>query len=85
MGAAMAKKRPVEGEGPKPKEDRSNRKSAPIQIDKDIARMAAMVATYRGVTLAELCSPALRPFITTQYRLVQLEMTKEIRDADDAG
>jgi hypothetical protein len=81
----MAKKKPADESPPKVKEDRSNRRSAPIQVDKDIARMAAMVATFRGVTLADLCSPALRPFITTQYRLMQAEMAKELQDSDDAA
>lgn len=77
-GTAMAK-RPKGGEKDEgSKEDRSNRKSAPIQVEKDLARMAAVVASFRGITQSELCSPALRPFLTTQYRLVQAEMGKEI-------
>lgn len=54
MGTAMAKRlksqEPDPAEEGKPKEDRSGRKTAPVQIDKDLAHMAAVIASYRGIT-----------------------------------
>lgn len=87
MGTVMAKRpkdqEPAEDE--KPKEDRSGRKTAPVQIDKDLAHMAAVIASYRGITQSQVCSPALRPHLTAQYRLIQEEMAQELREGKGGG
>jgi hypothetical protein len=85
MGTVMAKRPKAGGGSEKPKDDRSNRKSAPIQIEKDVAKMAAMVATYRSITMSDLCTPVLRPFITMQYRLLQEEMARGLKDEQPGG
>lgn len=88
MVELMARKRKAgggqKGAGePAARDDRSGRKSAPIQVDKQLARWAAVVASHRGITQAELVSPVLRPFLLAQYRLVQEEMGQEI-ESDEA-
>jgi hypothetical protein len=81
MSAVMAKKpKAAESGDESPKDDRSNRKSAPIQVEKELARMAAVIASYRGITQSELCSPAIRPFLMAEYRLIQEEMAKGLKD-----
>ncbi len=56
----------------KVKEDRSNRRGAPVQIEKELARMAAFIALYEGVTISDLLSPQLEKFIRINYaRVVQ--------------
>lgn len=76
METMMAKSQPAS------KEDRSARKTAAVQIEKDLARMAAVIASHRGVTQSEVCSPVLRPHLLTQYRLVQEEISRELRERD---
>lgn len=67
------------------KEDRSNRKTAPVQVKKDVARWVAVVATHDGITQADLLDPVLRHWAITNYRRVLREMGKEIEDLDAAG
>lgn len=81
----MAKKKPADGADDVPKEDRSNRKSAPIQVDKDLAKMAAVISTYRGITQAELCSPMIRKALTAEYRLFQEEVAKNLQEEKGGG
>lgn len=78
MSTLMAKKRQGEGDE-KPKDDRSNRKSAPIQVDKDLARMAAVLASYKRITVAALCSPMIRRALTAEWELFQEEIAKQRR------
>lgn len=63
---------------PAPKEDRSNRKTAPVQVKKDVARWVAVVATHDGVTQADLLDPVLRQWALTNYRRVLGEMGREL-------
>lgn len=85
---AVAKAK-AEGDTPEPERDsRPGRKSAPIQIEKDLARMAAVIAAHDGVTLSELLSPQLRQFIRTNYERVQKEIQERVRlmkEADKKG
>ena len=74
MDAIMSPKK----KEPAPKEDRSNRKTAPVQVKKDLARWVAVVATHRGITQADLLDPWLRQRVLTEYRLVTQEMGQEI-------
>ena len=76
----MARKKPQAGAT----DDRSGRKTAPIQVEKELARMAAVIAAHRGVTMAEVISPLIRQWLVTNYDMVQKEMAvrvKEIRES----
>lgn len=68
-----------------PVDDRSNRKTAPIQVDKDLARMAAVIASHRGITQAKLVSPHLRPYLIGLYQEVQEEIAAELEKVDRSG
>ena len=59
-------------------EDRTGRKTAPVQVAKDLARMAAVVASHDGITQADLISPLLRPFLTAEYKRVQEQIQQEL-------
>ena len=69
-------------EKPKPKRPdvpvRSGRKTAPIQVEKDLARMAAVVAQFDGITQSELVSPVIRQFLEVEYDRVQKGILKEL-------
>ena len=77
---AMAKEKPNKGA-----DERSGRKTAPVQIDKDLARMLGTIAAHEGTTQAALLTPLIRQWIMTNYERVQKEMgakLKELRDAE---
>ena len=59
--------------------DRGGRKSAPVQIDRELARMAAVIAANDGVTLSDLLTPVVRQFIMTNYERVQKEIQSRIQ------
>jgi hypothetical protein len=79
---AVAKSRKPE---PEVKTDRSGRNTAPVQVEKDLARMAAVVASHDGITQAALVSPILRPFLLAQYARVQEAIRREIASQDKTG
>lgn len=56
------------------------RKTAAIQIEKDLARMAAVIASHRRMSQADLVSPVLRQFLTAQYAVVSAEIQKEVKE-----
>lgn len=56
------------------------RRTAAIQIDKDLARMAAVIASHRRTSQAELVSPVLRQFLEAQYAVVSAEIQREVKD-----
>lgn len=60
-------------------EDRSNRKSAPVQVEKDLARKVAVIATHRGISQSALISPVIRKFVEAQYALVSAEIQEEVK------
>ncbi len=68
----------------KVKEDRSNRKGAPVQIDKELARMAAFVALHDGMTISELLSPQLEKFIRLNYARVVQSMNAGLKAPERA-
>lgn len=72
----MAKKPAVTGKV----DDRSGRKTAPIQVDKELARMVAVIASHDGITQAELLRDHLRPFVKMHFERVQQQITKTLRD-----
>jgi len=78
---AVAKKPKAEGSA----EDRSNRKSAPIQVEKDLARKVAVIATHRQISQSALISPVIRRFVETQYAIVSGEIQKEVAERKAEG
>jgi hypothetical protein len=56
----------------------TGRTTAPVQVDKELARMAAVIAAHRGVTVGEVVGPVLKPYLLTQYRLTQEQIRKEL-------
>lgn len=54
------------------------RKTAPIQVEVQLARWVAIIATHDGITQSELLSPIIKEPITHAYKRVQKEMGKEI-------
>jgi hypothetical protein len=58
--------------------DKRNRKSAPVQVDIDLARMIGVISTHDGITQAELISDHLRPFVLTNYARVQRQIGEEL-------
>lgn len=76
MGATVAKE-----PKPKPKsgDDRSNRRTAPVQVEKDLARMAAVIASHDGITQSDLVAPVLRPFLRMHYERVQKEIQAQLK------
>lgn len=74
---AVAKQKPRGdgGEGPREDKDdsRPGRKSAPVQIEKELARMAAVIAAHDGITMSDLLTPVVRQFIITNYERVLRE------------
>lgn len=83
MGAATMSRPKTGPDRPDPeKEDRSGRKSAPVQVKKDLAKMVAIIATHDDVTQADLLDPVLRQWAITNYRRVMREIGKEIEGMD---
>ena len=59
-------------------EERSGRKTAPVQVPKDLARMAGVIAQFDGVTQSELIEPLIRPFLEVEYDRVQKAIQREV-------
>lgn len=83
MSALMAKQK-GNGGGPDATEGRE-RRTAPIQVERDLARMAAVIASHRGIRQADVVDAVLRPFLRAQYQIVQQEMNQELREEPPAG
>lgn len=73
MGLLVAKKTS------NPDPARGGRKTAPIQVDKDLAKMVAVVASHDGTTQAELISSHLRPFVVMHYERVMKAIAQELK------
>jgi hypothetical protein len=82
MGTTMAKRKPAGETAGETAGEKGGRRTAPVQVEKDLARMAAVIASHRGITQADLCSPVLRPFLIAQYRLVQQEIGRELKEQE---
>lgn len=70
MGLLMAKKESKPAGG---------RRTAPIQVDKDLARMIAVIASHDGTTQADVVSAHLRPFVLMHYDRVQKAIEAELK------
>lgn len=81
MSPTMSKK--SDETEPENQRAKRNRRTAPVQIDRELARRAAVVATHMGITQSELLSPRLAQFINTMYRKVVSEMGDEAQELDD--
>lgn len=80
MVTAVAKQPKKESATDKKTDDRAGRKTAPVQVMKDLARMAAVVASHRGISQGELLDPVIRPFLLAQYAAVRAAMDQELAD-----
>ena len=60
------------------KQESRERNTAPVQVEKDLARMAAVVAQFDGITQSLLVSPILRPFLEVEYDRVQKAIQREL-------
>lgn len=70
----------VAKEKPKPTDTaRAARKSAPVQIEKELARMAAVIAAHDEKTLSDLLTPVVRQFIISNYERVQKEIQVRVQ------
>lgn len=58
--------------------DKQTRRSVAVQIDKDLGRMVAVIASHDGVTQSDVISPFLRPHVLAHYERVQKEIRAEI-------
>lgn len=74
----LAVAKPTKKPEPEVKDERSGRKTAPIQVEKELARWAAVVASYDQITQAELVSDHLRPFLKAHFERVQAAMRREL-------
>jgi predicted transcriptional regulator len=75
VGLQMAKRAEKGSE----KEDRTNRTSAPIQVDKDLARKLGVICQHKGKSQSVVISPVIRRWIETQYEAVSLEIQEEVK------
>jgi hypothetical protein len=72
------------GKPKKVQDDRSGRKTAPVQIERGLADMLATIATHERTTQAALLTPLIRQWIITNYARVQQEMGQRLKEARDA-
>lgn len=77
MGTAIMPRRKKENPGGEPGE-KGGRTTAPIQIEMELARMAAVIASHDGITVSKLMSPVVRQFLLTNYERVQREIQARI-------
>ncbi len=74
MVEPMAKKTAPAADEPTP----GGRRTAPVQVLKDVARMIAVVATHDGVSQADLVDPWIRQRAIMEYKRVSREIGREI-------
>jgi hypothetical protein len=65
--------------GKTPHGDLGDRKTTSVRIERDLARMAATVASHDGRAVADILSPQLRPWVVAQYQRVRDEMAAELK------
>jgi predicted HicB family RNase H-like nuclease len=49
-----------------------------VRVERDLAEMATIVAIRRKISVSELISPHLRPFIEAEYASEVKEMNKQL-------
>lgn len=65
--------------------DKPERKTAPVQISTELARMAAVIAAHDDISVGELLSGFLRPYVEEHYRRVQREIAERVKRMDAGG
>lgn len=60
--------------------DKRGRSTAPVQIELQLARWIAIIATHDNITQSAFLSDEIREYVTHHYKRVQKEMGKEIDD-----
>lgn len=70
-------KRKTGDEGAAP--GKPERKTSAIQVDRELVRMAAVVAAHDDVTISEFLGPVVGPFIRMHYERVQKEIQEKVR------
>lgn len=76
MSLLMAKKPAAKKDGTDTPERKRN--TAPVQIEKELARMAATIASHDGVTQSELLSPVVRQFLIMNYERVKRQIQENL-------
>lgn len=82
---AVAKKKPTEGEDKDKKGGRGGRNTAPVQVDKHLARMCAVIASHDGVNQADVLREVLTPYLLANYKRVQQEIEAELKERRESG
>lgn len=59
------------------------RRTQAVQIEKELARMVAVIASHRGISQSEFLSDYIRQYVTTNYRQVRTAMGKELDELTD--
>lgn len=72
MGTAVMPNRP-KAQGESKPEDRSNRKTAPIQVERQLAEMIVQIAAHDGKTITDTISPLIKQWVLTNYERVLQE------------
>ncbi len=75
--ALMAKQ--VEIRAEPVEEKKRDRATAPIQVDKDIAKMVGIICQHKEITQAELISKEIRDFVEAQYAVVSAAIEQEVK------
>jgi hypothetical protein len=70
----------AEADGERPKRAR---RTAPVQVEKELARMVAVIASHRGISQSDFLSPFIKQYVITNYRQVRGAMGKELDELDD--
>lgn len=69
----MARKKPTADQVPTPIQGTET-----VRIDRDLSRKLTIIAIRRGISVAELISPHLRPWVEDLYRKTVGEMASEL-------
>lgn len=67
-----------------PEKDRG-RKTAPVQIDRELAKMITAIAQHDDENVSDLLSPVIRQWAITNYRRILAEGAKRLEGIDEGG
>ena len=65
-----------------PSDDRSGRKTAPVQIYKHVVKMIRTVTGHRGWDQAEWITPMIERAVVAEYKKLHAEMGIEIEELE---
>ncbi len=60
-------------------EKKRERATAPIQVEKDLAKMIGIICQHEEITQAELISEEIRDFVEGRYALVSAAIEQEVK------